>query len=187
MKKTINTLSILLLLFCSSSCGVFSKFAKHAHHEAHHVDSSSSNVSITSEVTVKGDSIIHIPGSSLQVTMPFTFDTLCTDQLDSIVTDQVKVYLRPIYQLNTNGLKSIKGMQVKAITLPKTVKPGFAITQRNTINAEAHTSTLKDSIGIEQQTIKKRDNRLVGYTTIIICISLLCVGIFIAKKSKLKF
>lgn len=165
---------------------MFSKLAKHAHHEARTERVQDSNYNYQLVTTVKGDSVVNIPATMLQVIVPINVDTLLEATYDSIVTDAVTIFYKPFFQLNQLGVKTLKGMQVKATTPAKVVKPGFVATTYKNVSLHTTDHVWKDSLSTEKQVVKKRDHRLGGYTTIITIISLLCVGWFIAKQFKIK-
>jgi hypothetical protein len=184
--KTLKNLSyipfLFLLMLTHASCGVFTKISKHTQHEVKQSIVSNSNLAVASETITKGDSVVQIESKTLQAIVPFIIDTNCVDGLDSIVSNDIKVFVKPVYHITDNGKMVFKGMQIKAVTPAKTIKPNYTQIQRSNTTIQTAITVAKDSVHVEQNQFKKRDNRLGGYTTIIIIVSLLCVGFYIAKK-----
>lgn len=174
-------LSILMLLLSCTSCGVFTKIGKHTKHEVQVTTASTTVAQVATETTVKGDSLILIPATTLEATLPVLFDS-CIDAIDSVVSDNVSVYLKPVYHVTETGKMVYKGIQVKAITKSQTLKPTYTVTQKTTATICSTNATHVDSVSVEKTINKKHDSRLGGYTTIMVILCLLCVGVFIAKK-----
>lgn len=170
----------MLLLSCTS-CGVFTKIGKHTKHEVQVSAVSTTVASMATETIVKGDSIIHIPGTTLEAVLPVLLDSCITD-MDSLVSDDVKVYVKPMYHITESGKMVYKGLQIKAITLAKNITPTYTTTQKTTAIISTASALHVDSVGVEKTINKKHDSRLGGYTTIMVLLCLLCVGVFIAKK-----
>jgi hypothetical protein len=178
----LSTLQLLLL----TSCGVFAKFGKRAKHEVRATLADSSRISLANSTTITGDSIVHIPATSVLATVPITIDTTCLSNnclptLDSIITNDIKLYYKPVYHTPADGVKVLQGIQIQAVTPAKSIKPTYKYEHKSAAAIATITVAKVDSTRAEKVLDKKRDNRLGGYTTIILTISLLCVGIFVAK------
>jgi hypothetical protein len=170
-----------MLLLSSASCGVFTKTGKCTKHEVQVSTVSNSAAQVSTETSIKGDSVMQVPGTTLEAILPVQFDS-CYTMVDSLVSDDVQVYVKPVYHIADFGKKVYKGLQVRAITKPKTIKPSYTVTQRSTTSITNTNKAKIDSVKSDKSFSKKRDSRLGGYTTIIVTISLLCVGLFIARK-----
>lgn len=164
---------------------MLTKFSRHTQHEVSQALTATINEQATTEITVRGDSIINVPGTSVQAIMPFNLDTLCTDVLDSIITGDVKIYAKPVYYIGSAGKMVFKGIQIQAITAAKTITPTYTTTMSTTAKMQAAVSATVH-VNDEVSTMsKKRDNSIGGYIAFILIISLLCVGFYVAKKTKL--
>jgi hypothetical protein len=175
-----------MLLLSIASCGVFAKFSKRTKHEVAVTIADSSRVSMATETITTGDSVVHIPSTSISATVPLVLDTNHADLLDSIVSDGVTIYYKTVYSMPADGtmlhsVPMIKGLYIKAVTPAKTYTPNYKVQQRSTATIATAVITKADSTRAENVLDKKRDNRLGGYTAIILSISLLCVGMYVAK------
>jgi hypothetical protein len=181
LKKSIIILSLLLLLLSIASCGVRSKTATHALHEVQKKVVNSEQLIVNSATIIKGDSVLRIESSFVQATLPFAIDANCAG-MDSVVSNDVKVYLKPVFITSADGTKIYKGMQVQAITPAKTIKHQYTVSQQSTASIAVSAQASTDSSSQTSATVKNSDTRAGGYATTIIVISLLCAGIFIAQK-----
>lgn len=177
--KIINYIFFLLAF---ASCGVFTKIGKHTKHEVHAAAIINEQSLMSNESIIKGDSIIRIDSKTIEATLPFMIDTNDVDALDSLVSDDVKVYFKPVYHIPHGGKMVFKGMQVKAVIPAKVIAPNYTVTQKSSSNINTTIAIAIDSTLKEQTIIKKSDSRMGGYTTIVVIISLLCVGWFIATR-----
>ncbi len=160
---------------------MFTKIGKRTKHEVQVSTASATVAQVATETTVKGDSLIQIPATTLEAILPVLLDS-CIDAIDSVVSDNVKVYVKPVYHFTETGKMVYKGIQVKAVTNAQTLKPTYTVTQKTTATISSTSATRVDSVSVEKSINKKRDSRIGGYTTIMVILCLLCVGVFIAKK-----
>lgn len=176
MKQILYILSLNLLLVWTS-CGVLSKITEHAKHEVHKADSSSSTAYVSYEHTRSGDSIIHIPGTRFEAVIPF----LMTECEDSIVTDQMTVKLKPVYTIDLDGTKKLKGINVKASTATKTIQPNYTSIDRGTIHLTDNVVSVVDSVAKERTVVKKTNRTATRLAIVIIGILIIAACWYVNK------
>jgi (2Fe-2S) ferredoxin len=176
---------LFLLWICVSllvaSCGTMSKMGQYKKANGYAKVDSTVVKKIVNETFTKGDSVVYVSGSTLQGIVPLNTDTNNATSIDSIISSDVKVYVKTVYYTNSSGKQVLKGVQVNAVTPSKTIKAGYTQITKSQTNEVAQLAKSTKTKDINVVKDKKRDSRLGSIIAILILILLLGGGLFIAN------